>query len=331
MRTASLQLHYDSTDISTAIAPFVEGFSYTDYASGKADDLQITMEDCDQRWKNGWHPRKGALLRASLSCTVAGRTSTLECGSFEIDELEPSGPPERVVIRAASAAIGKSLRREKKSRAWENTSLQALAAALADQHGLALFFQGPGLEFKRLDQRDESDLAFLQRLCNEHGLNIKISDEKLIIFSGAEFEAKDASFSLTRGDRQIVSYSFKNKADDIYHSCQIDYFDPLTKELKSHTFTPPDAPEIGQVLKVTTRVESLAAAQRLAVTSLRRKNKKEVTATLVLVGDPAILAGLNLALSGFGVYDGKYFIDEAGHAARPAYLTTIKLHKVLGY
>jgi phage protein D len=331
MRTARIELQYDSQDISAGIAPFVEGFSYTDVASGKADDLQISLNDQDQRWKNGWHPTKGATLTAAILCKVDGKESRLDCGVFEIDEIESSGPPEKVVLKAASVAISRSLRRETRSKAWENITLQAIAAAITEGHGLSLFYQADSLDFGRVDQREESDLTFLKRLCDENGLNLKVSGEKIIIFSGKEFEQKDASFTFVRGDKRILLYSFRDKADDVYRSCQISYQDPETKELVTHIFTPDNAPATGQILKVSARVESLAAAQRLAVTRLRQKNKKEITGSLTLLGDTGLLAGLNIQVQGFGVYDGKYFITEAGHTQTAGYRSTIKINKVLDY
>ena len=90
---------------------------------------------------------------------------------------------------------------------------------------------------------------------------------------------------------------------------------------------------MGHVLKVTQRVESLADAINRARNALRRKNKSEVKGTLDLMGSPTLLAGLNITLEGFGVFDGKHFIEEARHNcdAGAGYTTTLTTRKVLPY
>ncbi len=46
-----------------------------------------------------------------------------------------------------------------------------------------------------------------------------------------------------------------------------------------------------------------------------------------------MVAGLNILATGFGVYDHKYFIDQAVHdfASGSGYETSIEFHKVLDY
>jgi phage protein D len=107
--------------------------------------------------------------------------------------------------------------------------------------------------------------------------------------------------------------------------------DPETKATKTHTYTPPNAPDVGQVLKVNRRVESLAQAEKVARGCLRRKNQQEITGNFTLMGDTILLAGLTANIKGFGVFDGKYIIDEARHTYTKSagYSTAIKSRKVL--
>ncbi len=334
MKQASLQITYDSYDISAAIAPFVVGFSYTDNSGGKADDLQITLEDRDGRWKSAWYPAKGAKLTARIISEVDGEMTALDCGVFEIDEIEPSGPPERITIKAASAAVSKSIRAEKKTVAWESITLREVAGTIAGNHGLTVYYEAEVVDFTRIDQREESDLSFLSRVCEENGLNLKVADEKLIIFSGKDFEAKAASFTIYRLSRSRKTYRFTDKAHDIYRACEVSYQDPAAKADQAYTFTPENGPTVGEVLKVNRRVESLAAAQRVAKSELRRKNKNEVKGSLTLIGHTGMVAGLNITAKDFGQYDGKYFIDTAVHAydrSSAGYTVALTIHRELGY
>lgn len=334
MREASLQVTYQSRDISASIARFITGFEYTDHSDGKADDLQITLEDHDQRWKSGWYPAKGARISARIVTTVDGKRGFLDCGVFEVDEIESAGFPERITLKAASAAVSKSIRAEKKTVAWESLTLQEIVAKLAAAHGLSAYYNAPAVPFSRIDQRGESDLSFLSRICTENGLSLKVSGEKLIVFDGKDFEAKGSSFTVSRLDRGLESFRFTDKAHDIYRACEVSYQDPGAKGDKTYLFTPAPGPATGEILKINKRVESLAAAQRVAKAELRKKNKGEVKGAFTLVGNPGMVAGLNIDAAGFGVYDGKYFIEEAAHRyARDGggYTVSLSVHRELGY
>lgn len=336
MRRTILNLLYENKDISAAIAPFVVSVSYTDHAHGKADDLRIVMEDVDGRWRGAWFPDKGATVRGELRCLdwfSPGVHHTLPMGVFTIDEIDLAGPPAVLSMKAVSAFTTKPLRLEKKTRAWESVALGTITREIAAGHGLAAYFD---LEadpvFARVDQREESDLSFLSRICTENGCHLKAAEEKLIVYSGKNYDARPAVATLSRADAGLKAYAFSSKAHEVYRACRVTYSDPETKTERDYTFTPPDSIASGHVLKVNTRVESLAAAQKTAVSALRKKNKNEVTGTLTLSGRPDLLAGCNIAVAGFGLYDGKYAVDEAGHVRDGSgYQTTLKVRKVLSY
>lgn len=65
-----------------------------------------------------------------------GQDASLNCGSFKVDEVEYSGPPTKVSIKAVSAALTDGLRETKKTQAWEGYSLQAVAGEIAQRNGL---------------------------------------------------------------------------------------------------------------------------------------------------------------------------------------------------
>jgi len=73
-------------------------------------------------------------------------------------------------------------------------------------------------------------------------------------------------------------------------------------------------------------------ATRQAKAIAREKNKMEWTCTLNIIGNVKMVGGVNIQLTNFGVYSGKYSVDEASHSVGGGYTTTVKAHKVLvGY
>ena len=209
VRRASLKLVYEDSDISRDISSMLIGFTYTDHAHGKADDLEITLENRAGLWSGDWRPGQGDKVRAWIVCTDwyrQGQTIEMPCGIFSIDEISLSGGPDTVTIRGVSSFITSSIRGEAKTAAWESFSLGEIANEIAISHDLELFWDADNVDFERVDQRDESDLAFLQRLCEENGFNLKVAEGLLIVFQGDTFEGQPEPVIITRGQSPIISY-----------------------------------------------------------------------------------------------------------------------------
>lgn len=334
MNRAFLTLLYDGKDISTDITASATSFSYTDHDGGKADDLQVSLEDIRGLWKGAWFPQKGAILKAGIRAEFGGKINTLDCGVFAIDEISVQGPPDTVNFKAVSSFTAKSLKRENKSRAWENRNLKEIASGIAGEHKLIFFYDtSETVGFDRLEQREESDLAFLKRVCEDHDLNLKISGEKLIIYESRTMEKEPSVFSVVRGKSAVSRYSFTTKTVDLFRGCQVNYWDAEKKRTHTHIFIPPDGPPVGQLLKVNQRMENGAAAAARAKSALRKTNQQEITGEFDLMGDPALLAGLTGRVDGFGGFDGKYIITQAVHTQNrnQGYRTRINIRKALSW
>lgn len=337
-RSAKLILSYNGRNISTAIADYVTNFSFTDNSGSQADDLSVTLEDRKSLWKNSWYPSKGANLEASIRCenwfAPTASPIVLPCGKFELDEIEMSaGAGDTVTLKAVSSMVMNSIRREKKTRAWENILISSVAGDIAAEHNLKLQFEGNDATYTRIDQREESDLKLLQRLATDNGNSLKLADRRIIIYSGSEYDKHPVSYTFTRGQSDIGSVRLKSKISEIYRACTVKYHDPKDKQLKSYTFTPPNPPPSGEILQINQSVESIAQAMKLAKSKLRSKNKHETTGSISMMGDPRLAATMNIALAGFGNFSGKYFIDQATHAfvRTSGYTTSLNVRQVLGF
>ena len=222
-------------------------------------------------------------------------------------------PPDQVTIKAVSAAVTKALRLEKRTQKHEATRLSRIAKGIADRHGLELYWDAEDIAFDRVDQTSESDMRFLGRICDKYGLKIKVAEEKLIVYDAQKWDNRAASLSVSRGGGWLVSYSFQTKAFDVYSGCDVEYHDPIQKKLIKYSFSPTTAPNVGHRHIVNKRVKGRAEAQRVAAAELRKKNGGETTANFTLVGFPQARGGLITSVTGFGVFDGNYFIEEARH------------------
>ncbi|WP_425057613.1 hypothetical protein SCACP_21300 [Sporomusa carbonis] len=335
-RRANLEILYDNKNISTYLAKYLDTFSYTDHASGKADDLQITLEDRAGLWRGDWLPDKGAVLKAALvteNFYEEGKTEKLPLGIFEVDEIESTGPPSRVTVKAVSVPVSTSLRGEEKTRAWEKTRLYLIAQDIAAGAGLEVFYDTEeDISYDRVDQTQQSDLSFLLKLCEDAGLSLKVTDKQIVIFDDAAYEKLEPVMTIKKDVALVKNYSFQSSTRELYSSCRIDYHSPKNRKSFSYTYTPPKALPTGKVLVINERVTTLAEAQRLAKKRLRQKNKDEIKASFTLMGDLKLVAGVTVRVEGYGIFDGKYFVSEASHQAGSAYTVKIDLRKVLeGY
>lgn len=244
MRQATVKIVYNSSDISKDIAPYLLSFEYTDNESHKADSINITLEDKDQLWIQPWLPKKGDAITASIITTdwaKTGETLSLPCGTFSVDEVEFSGPPSIVQIKAVSIPVTAALRTETKTRAWERISLSATAADIAAASNMALMYESPcNPQYLRIDQVESSDLAFLQTLCEKAGQSLKVTSNTIVIFDEKTYEAKPSVRVIDRLGGDVLQFSFRTKTAGTAKTAKVTYSDPLTGKTWLGSYTDPD-------------------------------------------------------------------------------------------
>ncbi len=335
-RRARLQVIYGNVDITEDLRRYLVSWSYTDNLSGQADDLQITLEDRGQLWSGPWMPEEGAVITARIireNWEQEGQVDELGFGQFEIDEIEVGRVPSTATVKGLSLPESSSLRGENKNRAWEKTRLSVVARDIVMRANLKLFYDtDDDPDYDRVEQTEESDLAFLLRLCNDAGLCLKVTDAQVAIFDEQKYEAQEPIGTIRKGDKNLKGYRGRKTLNGVYKSCRVEYHDAIKDRTIRATFTPPNPPKTGRVLVIKEQVDSIKQAERLARKRLREQNKNAVTVSLELTGDIRYLAGLTVNLADFGALDGKYIITLATHEQLSGYTTKLELRKCLeGY
>ena len=327
-RHTKLKVIYNGSDISADISANLVQFTFTDNAGDKADEVSILLEDRDQLWRDAWYPSKGAKLKCYIQPNDGNE---LPCGEFEIDEIEISGPPSAAAIRAVSVPITKPIRGEKKTRTWEGADLQKVGAEVAGAAGLAFeWFGGTVPTYQRIDQTDESDLAFLSRLGRDVNHRVKVADGRLVVWDEAEFSGKSPTFTTDVGSSDLVtSYRLSSKSHDTYKAARVRYHDPVKKIDIDYTETSSDV-ETGQTLEINRRVESIDQARTLAKKELESKNKLEVTGSIEMMGVSNASAGLITRITNAGKLNGNYMIDTASHTVtrNGGWTVSLNIHRV---
>lgn len=102
-------------------------------------------------------------------------------GAFTVDEIEHTGAPDRLTIRARSADFRETLntRREK---SWHKTTVGEVVKEIAARHKLKMAL-GKDLSDKpveHIDQTNESDGSFLMRLARQYGAIASVKNGNLL-------------------------------------------------------------------------------------------------------------------------------------------------------
>lgn len=347
-RRTAVKLYFKGTDISKNLAKYLLSLSFTDKEEDGTDDISISLDDRDGEWIKDWlNTQKGgakekrAFKGTEIHALVIqknpysdGKDKVLDCGVFEIDSVDYEGPPQKLTIKATSISYKSKLRQTKYNKTWENTTLKNIAQKIAKRSGMKItYLSSCNPAYKRREQRNMTDIAFLKRLCKRAGISLKITSKTIVLFDAADFEKKQEVKKIKAGKGNIISYRFSTKtADASYSSCHVVYTDPETKKKIEATYKPANANSDGQTLEIKQKVTSVAEAKELARKLLRARNKKETTAEFTLVGDVDYVAGITVRVYGFGEFNGRYIVEQAMHNITGGYKVQIKLRSCLeGY
>ena len=263
-----------------------------------------------------------------------GKDDVLDCGTFELDSIDASGPPSVVSIKGTSLAYSSTIRQTQKSRSWESTTLKGIAEAIAQKNGMGLLFESAkDPKYSRVEQYRTSDIAFLQKLCHNAGCSLKATNNIIVIFDQEKFEQKSTARTISFGEKGgYTKYKLSTAESDFYTSCRV-YYTTSSGAVISATEYSDDYDgdsNKGQCLEVRQKVSSIAEAQSLAHKLLRLHNKYEYTASFTFPGDPSLVAGITVELKDFGAWDGKYLIKQATHSiSSSGYTTQVTLRKAL--
>lgn len=339
-RRTEISVRINGVDVSADMNKYLLSLTYTDNEEDKTDDLQISLDDREGIWLTDWlsASEKGTQISAVIiqkNWESEGAERILDCGIFEIDSLDGSGPPAAASIKATSLPFSSAVRTATQTKAWENIKLSAIAGEIAKKHSMECMFESSyDPLYTRREQVQISDIVFLQGLCKEAGISLKVSANIIILFDEADYEEKAAVREIRRGVSDVVSYRFGTSTNDTqYANCHVSYTDPETGQTIEYTYTPREADPEGQTLKINERVKTREEARQLAMKRLRQKNKSEFQAEFTLVGDTSLVAGVNVEVIGWGMFDGKYIIETATHSVTASgYTLQVKLRRVLeGY
>lgn len=321
----AFQVIADQKDITDLLRDRLLSIRTTDKPGLEADECEIHIDDRDGAVA---FPRKGATLEISLG--YEGEALTF-VGKFKVDEIEVSGPPQSIAIRAKPANIAATMKSQKR-HSWEGVNLADIVGDIARRNKLQPLCRVEAA-VPRADQINESDMHFITRLAKQHGATATVKDGKLIVATRGEGKSGSGkplpSITLHRDDLANYSLTFPDRA--LFGEVQANYHNTKTGKLEVVVLPNPNAPAGVQAPKHTERHvhPTKEAAKAAAESRMSALNRATMTGKLELMKGRADV-GAEKWLELTGIKDeanGTYLIESVEqNFSKSAWVTSININ-----
>lgn len=311
----SFRILANEADITGTLQSRLISLRYTDASGVESDILEVVVSDADPNAPIE-QPPPGAEMQLFLG--YDGLSQYM--GAFVADEIEMSGWPSEMTIRARSAVFAKSKKgktglQSQKSRSWpKDTKIGDLVSKIAKEHSLTpkVSESLKSIKLPHTAQTDESDLNLLIRIARKYDAVVKPVGENLIFAKRGESKSISGEnlppVVLTPGQvsRFRVVTSTRETAGMV-----VAYWHAV-KNAKRHEVKVGEGEPVKRLkMYYPTQEMALAAARA----ELDRRKRHKTTISIQFPGDPNVAAEAKLVLSGFrqGV-DGEWLITRVEHS-----------------
>lgn len=287
----SWNIQADGKDVTAAMQNRLISLRLTDERGMQADQLDITLSDHDSAIA---FPRRGAQLRVAIGMDY----QLTEKGEFTADEIEHTGPPDQLTIRARSADFRESLKAEVK-KSWHQQTLGQIVQTIAANHSLnpAIDKKLASQQIPHLDQT-ESDANLLTRLAKRYDAVATIKMGNLLFTRAGTGTTATGSqlpvITLTRsqGDRHAFRQGDRNSR---YTGVEANWRD--TKKSKTKRIIA-GADGYKRILRETYPTQ--AEAQAAANSEWQRMQRGATSFSITLAtGNPSVIAESPVTLQGY--------------------------------
>lgn len=287
----------------------------TDEAGTKADTVEIELDDRDGLIEL---PTPGAPMMVFLGYRETG---LIPMGLFTSDEVTVSAPAATLTIRAKAADLGGGIK-DQKTRSWDKMTIGDIVATIAGEHGLTakVADRFSAILIEHIDQTDESDISFLDRLGRDNDALVSVKGGALVFMGKGQGRTVSGLPIPPRPilSRDTTSWTLTLTTREAYKSVTAAWQD--AKSAKRQEVT---AGEGAPVLKLrhvhATEEEAITAATG----KLAEVERGADTFDATLPGDPLIAAEARVLAVGFraGV-SGLWSIKTATHELSGSGFTT---------
>lgn len=211
LQQPAYRLMLKGKDITASFAGRLISLTLTDNRGFESDELEIVLDDTDGKLDL---PPRGVLLEAALGWK--GK-ALVEKGSFTVDEIEHTGAPDVLTIRARATDLRAGIA-TKRERSWHKTTVGKIVVAIAKANGLTPCVSDwlAKRPVEHIDQTNESDANLLTRLAQQHDAIATVKSGRLLFIKAGDAEsATGKPFPLVKitrasGDRHRFAVADRN-------------------------------------------------------------------------------------------------------------------------
>jgi phage protein D len=287
----------------------------TDEAGLKSDALEVVLADHDPAARIEL-PATGAELELWLG--YDGQAQRM--GLFIVDELELSGPPDQLKIRAKASPQdqstgGKTSLQTQKTRSWEHgTILADMVRTVAQEHGMeaAVADTLASIALPHVDQVNESDINLLTRVVKDYDAIAKPAGGKLILAKRGESKTTSGQQldTITVTPEQVTTWRVtisKRQPSGTVVAVWRDLATAQDKEAKVGSGEP--------VKRLRHQHTDQASAEKAARTEYQKGQRSERQLSVTMPGDPSLIAEARLVLDQFREgAAGEWLITRVDHS-----------------
>ncbi len=294
----------------------------SDKIEDDADTLNLTFVDHDGALAL---PRLGAEISLSLGFENAALVAK---GTFIADSISYSGTPDLLTIKARAANFSESLD-EARDQSWRETTLGDILHTIAGRNGLQLVStdEVTSKTVAHLDQFNESDAEFVQRLARLHDHTVSIKDRRLICLKRGEGKrASGQALPLIVIERTAINrHRFEEGRRENSHTGVIAFWhNPSTSMRREEIIG-----KKGKTKRLPDTYASADLAKAAATSEWRRlqRGKRRLSLTLA-IGRPEIIAESPVQVRGIksDIDATNWIAQEVTHRLNEqGYITSLKL------
>ncbi|RAR53909.1 hypothetical protein C7401_12683 [Paraburkholderia unamae] len=291
---ADYRVTLDGKDLSGLITPKLISLSISECRSDESDMLDLVLDDSDNTFSI---PKRGANIEASIGWLGE---PLVHKGTFTVDEVEHSGAPDIITVRARSASMTNAMH-ERREQSWHGQTIGSIVRTIASRHSLkpAVAAALAQIGIAHIDQTHESDMSFLTRLARRYDAVMNVKALNLLFMPiGKGTTASGKSLD-------VLTITRENGDQHRYHISQRESYAAVRAHYHSNAKGKRQSVLIGgennQNVKVlpedyATEAEARAAAE--AEFARTQRSQATLTYTLAL-GRAEIFPELPVVVSGF--------------------------------
>lgn len=281
-------------DLTGLVDPVFMRLSISECRADEADTLDLVLDDSTGKLDI---PARGAVL--SVAIGWAGQP-LVDKGSFTVNEVQHSGTPDIITVRARSASMTKGMG-ERQEKSWHAQTIGDIVRTIAGRHKLKPQV-GDALgkiRIAHIDQTHESDMSFLTRLAKRYDAVMTVKEGNLLFLpigkgvtaSGKELEPID----ITRADGDQHNYHISEREN--YSAVRAYWHN--NGEKKRHSVVV-GGEDNHNVKVLPENYPSQAEAEKAATAEFQRTQRSQCTFDLMLAnGVPALRPEVPVTVSGW--------------------------------